>query len=89
MATTPSTTAPSASGPSASGPCASGTSATGTSRCCELAAVSFCFRGGTTLFVDHRGQLGSERHLFPLPQAQLLVHNLRLMYGPSAQADLA
>jgi hypothetical protein len=79
MATTPSTT----------GTSALGTSATSSSRCCELAAVSFCFRGGTTLFVDQRGQLGCERHLFPLPQAQLLVHNLRLMYGPSAQADLA
>lgn len=79
MATTPSTT----------GPSASGTSAPGTSRCCELAAVSFSFRSGTTLFIDHRGQLGKERHLFPLPQAQLLVHNLRLIYGASAQADLA
>lgn len=40
---------------------------TSSSRCCELAAVSFTFRSGTPLFVDHQGQL--------------LMHDLRLLYG--------
>lgn len=66
-----------------------GTSASGTRRCCELAAVSFSFRGGSQLFIDHQGQIGKQRHLFPVPEAQLLVHNLRLIYGQQAQADLA
>lgn len=50
--------------------------------------MSFTFHSGTTLFVDHQGQLGSERHPFLLPQAQLLVHNLRLLDGERAVIQL-
>jgi len=56
---------------------------------CGVAAVSFTFRSGTQLFFDHQGQLGPVRHLLPLPQAQLLVHSLRLMYGERAEISLA
>ena len=47
---------------------------TSSSRCCELAAVSFTSRRGTTLFVDHQGQL--------------LMHDLRLLYGERAVIQL-
>lgn len=59
------------------------------SPCCPLAAVSFSFRGSSQLFVDRAGQLGKQRHLFPRAEAQLLVHNLRLIYGPQARVALA
>ena len=56
---------------------------------CGVAAVSFTFRSGSQLFFDHQGQLGPVRHLLPLPQAQLLVHNLRIIYAGRAEIKLA
>ena len=56
---------------------------------CAVAAVMFTFRSGSQLFFDHQGQLGPVRHLLPLPQAQLLVHNLRIVYGDRAEIRLA
>ena len=56
---------------------------------CGVAAVSFTFRSGSQLFFDHQGQLGPVRHLLPLPQAQLLVHNLRIIYAGRAEISLA
>lgn len=55
---------------------------------CGVAAVSFTFRSGSQLFMDHEGQLGAVRHLLPLAQAQLLVHNLQIMYGERAEVRL-
>jgi hypothetical protein len=47
------------------------------------------FRSGSQLFFDHQGQLTPVRHLLPLPQAQLLVHNLRILYAGGAEISLS
>lgn len=56
---------------------------------CGVAAVKFTFGGGSQLFFDHQGELSPVRHLLPLPQAQLLVHNLQILYADRAEISLA
>jgi hypothetical protein len=56
---------------------------------CGVAAVMLTFRSGSQLFFDHQGQLTPVRHLLPLPQAQLLVHNLRILYAGGAEISLS
>jgi hypothetical protein len=51
--------------------------------------VSFTFRSGSQLVFDHLGQLGPVRQLLPLPHTQLLVHNVRIMYGDRAEVSLS
>lgn len=51
--------------------------------------MKFTFGGGSQLFFDHQGELSPVRHLLPLPQAQLLVHNLQILYADRAEISLA